>query len=171
MARTQQKKTRSKIAKCNICKKIFSKNSNLNTHTKNIHDGRRFLCTYCSKYFQTRFSLIRHIRRIHPNMNQTDNLDEAEHYVKADTIEMSESAKNMLIKRLQHENIAQAKVIHDLQQQLKFQNKTTYQHRRYSVPYFTDVSICSRSIIEQNCEAVDNIVLVSNGDPTKNVRN
>ena len=37
---------------CNICGSQFSKNGNLQTHIKSVHEKRKFSCLFCEKNHQ-----------------------------------------------------------------------------------------------------------------------
>ena len=50
---------------CNYCGKRFAGKSNLNTHIKNIHEGKREVCETCGKSFSSVNNLKIHIEGVH----------------------------------------------------------------------------------------------------------
>lgn len=100
-----QSKLKNKRAICGTCKKTFSKISNLNQHTKNVHLGRAFACTLCNEKQSTKHAHLRHIERFHKDEN-IQNVEENEIYVKEKSEKLSEKAKDAMIIRLKKENEA-----------------------------------------------------------------
>ena len=50
---------------CNQCDSKFSKQSNLTTHIKLLHEGIRYECIQCDYVFTNRSNLRNHIRSRH----------------------------------------------------------------------------------------------------------
>lgn len=103
--------------KCDFCSKTYSKISNLNTHIKIKHNGRRFICKYCKEEQTTKDSHIRHLNRKHTGKS-IDDISENEFFIN-ERVEMTNSAKNALIKRLTSQVNLQKTVITDLKNILR----------------------------------------------------
>lgn len=88
---------------CSDCSKKFKSISSLNTHKKSKHEGRCWLCPSCQETFASKYAYIRHTKREHRTKKIDTVASEAQEqqvYMKDDIAEMTEAAKNALIKRL-----------------------------------------------------------------------
>lgn len=98
---------------CYICKKKYSKIANMKNHFQIKHLGKRYVCEICKEEQISKFSYLRHIKRWHKirkTKDQAKKATENEVYI-SDRIEMSDSAKDALIKRLRKEIVQQTKLI------------------------------------------------------------
>ena len=57
-----------KCTACSICRKVFTKVSNLNRHEKVSHKGMRYLCDRCDHMFTCKSALKRHMRITHEGL-------------------------------------------------------------------------------------------------------
>lgn len=100
--KTGKKSVKSKKNKtdslCEICGKSFSKNSNLSSHFKKVHQGLRWRCHLCGADQVSKHSHKRHYESRH-NGEVPANIKVNQRYV-AHFIEMPEEAKNAIIAEL-----------------------------------------------------------------------
>lgn len=89
-------------AKCPTCHKTYSKLSNLNQHIKNKHSGRVFICPHCQEEQTSKDAHKKHLKRRHGN-DSVINVEENEHTIQEERVELTNEAKDALIKRLQAE--------------------------------------------------------------------
>lgn len=109
--------------KCNDCEKSYTSLSNLNQHIKTSHDNgeggvRRYFCPFCDEEQSSKFSHKRHIERKHGG-ETVDNFNEHEFTKTAENLDLSDAAKDALIKRLKKENEKQKREIACLTEKLQ----------------------------------------------------
>lgn len=92
---------KSGLFKCTECKKSFSKKSNLTTHHRSKHMGRRWECSICGEIQVSKYSHQRHIRDKHRNKNLS-KADQNEYYF-GHKVQMTHKAKDALIASLKND--------------------------------------------------------------------
>ena len=68
--KVESEKKGSKV-RCNLCHKTFSKNYNINTHIKRVHNNLdEFSCDSCGKIFKFEINLKEHTKSVHENKKE-----------------------------------------------------------------------------------------------------
>lgn len=98
---------------CYLCHKLFSKTSNLNTHFKSHHLGRKFVCEYCGKDFVSDFSRQRHMDRVHEEIVLNENRTTNNEIYMGDLVGISDKAKMNIIKNLRSDLEKKQKIINN----------------------------------------------------------
>lgn len=121
--KNKTKKQKKKVFKCSECPKTFSKKSNLTTHVKSKHFGKKWVCPFCEKEQSSKFSHIRHVEKCKQRKKREYDPDENVYLMLYNT-DLSPESKSFLIKNLEKRDKKKSERIKDLNQKLFLALKT-----------------------------------------------
>lgn len=103
--------------KCEECSQAFSKKSNLTTHIKSKHMGKRWVCPFCERDQSSKFSHIRHVKKCKERKKRDYDPDENA-YLMLHHTDLTPESKTVLVNNLLKKDAIKNKCIDDLNKEL-----------------------------------------------------